>query len=133
MVRPSKSRAAATPEFSGAGSNQVLRPAVKFPLRLRGRFAHCFHSHFQTLFALVFVGANPKRDVPGRRRQRMVRRAEENRAMMIVLLPKPQLQMFLANDARFHDRFNRPREKDRLWVTVAERLEHFVPAEKIEV
>src|SRR5229473_3943894 len=41
--------------------------------------------------------------------------------------------MFLAHHARRSDRFNSPRKKKGLRIPIAKRLQHFVPAEKIEV
>ena len=53
--------------------------------------------------------------------------------MMIISLAQPQLQMFLAHDSRLGDGLYRARKENRLRIAVAERLQHFVPAEKIEI
>ena len=52
---------------------------------------------------------------------------------MIVLLPKPQLKMFLADQSRRSGRFDSPREKQRLRIAVPEGLKRFMPPKKIEV
>src|SRR6266705_1556514 len=41
--------------------------------------------------------------------------------------------MFLAHHAPRSDRFNSPRKKKGLRIPIAKRLQHFVPAEKVEV
>jgi len=85
--------------------------AAKFPLSRRRRFAHCFYSHLQTRFALVFVLSDPKSNVPGWRRQSVDRGAKKDRALMIIALAQAQLEMFFPDNAWSSDRFNFPRKK----------------------
>ena len=96
------------------------------------RLPHRFHPNFQTGFAFVLIRSNAKSNVPRLRRQRIERGAEENCAALIFLLPQNQCQMVFADNSRRDCRFDPAREKNRLRIAIAKRLEHFVPAEKIE-
>ena len=87
------------------------------------------HSCSRHLALVVFVGADPERDVPRRFRQRVLRPAKVNRALVLPVLAQAQKQMFLLQDLRSHSRFDLSAQKERLRVAVAERLQQLVPAE----
>src|SRR5207302_7047726 len=86
-----------------------------------------------TRLALVLIRTNPKGNVPRLRRQCIGRAVKENGAVMITSLAQSQLKMFFADNSGRSNRFDFSRKKQRLRISVAEWLEHFVPAEKIEI
>src|ERR1051326_5097847 len=51
----------------------------------------------------------------------------------MILLPQYERQMIFADKAWSQNLFDSSREEQRLWITIAEWLEHFVPAQKIEI
>src|SRR5439155_22929007 len=93
----------------------------------------CSQPHLQPLVTSLFVRPDPKGHVPRVLRQRVASCSEKDRPLMTIALPQTQLQMSFAYDARRGDRFNCARKKKRLRIPIAERLQHFVPANKIEV
>src|SRR5205809_3326664 len=80
--------------------------------------------------AFVFIRSNPESDVPWRRRYR--RSIKINRPLMIIALAQTQNEMFVIYHARGRNRLDFARKKKRGRISVAKRLEHLVPAEKIE-
>src|SRR5437762_9880834 len=89
--------------------------------------------HGNQHFTLVFIRANSKRDVPGRRRQLIRRAVKINRTAMTIALAQTKKQMLFIHHARGRDRLDFTRKEQRLRIPVSKWLQHLVPAQKIDV
>ena len=101
---------------------------LKFGALNRLRRPHRFDMHGNQRFTLVFIRANSKRDVPGRRRQLIRRAVKINRTAMTIALAQTKKQMLFIHHARGRDRLDFTRKEQRLRIPVSKWLQHFVPA-----
>src|SRR5207248_5094964 len=130
---PSRSGVGAAQVNAVAGSNPARRAVGTFPLVDRSSFSQRLNLQFQPGFAFVFIRSNPECDIPRRRRKRRVRGVKIDRPLMVIALAQKQNQMFVIYHTRRRNRLDFARKKKRRRISVAKRLQHLVPAEKIEV
>src|SRR3984893_7041285 len=98
------------------------------------RRAHRFDLHPDQSFAAgEIVSPDAKRDIPRRRWQWRSRAVEIDGPTVIIPLPDAQNKMLIVDHARRRDRMHLARQKQRLRISIAKRLQHFVPAQKIDI
>ena len=81
----------------------------------------------------VFIGADAECNVPRRYRQLICHAVKINGAAMTIPLAQTKDQMFFIRYARRRHRLHRAREEKRLRISVSKRLQHFVPAQKLDI
>jgi hypothetical protein len=89
--------------------------------------------HGNKRLAIIFVRANPEGDVPWNRRQLICRAVKINCAAMTIALPQTKDEMLLVHDSRRRDWRHITRQKNRLPISISERLQHFMPVQEIDV
>jgi hypothetical protein len=102
------------------GSNPFRRP-------------DCLDMHGDKRFAIVFICANPEGDVPRRRGQLICHGVKINCTPMTIALPQTKDEVFVVHHARRRDWRHIAREKERLRISISERLQHFMPAQEIDI
>src|SRR5215470_18852350 len=94
---------------------------------------HCFDLHGNQGFTLILIRANPKGDVPRRWRQWIRHAVKKNCAAMAITLAQTKDEMFIVHYPRWCDRLDFARQEKRLRISTSKGLQHFVPAQKIDI
>jgi hypothetical protein len=94
--------------------------------------AQSLDPHPNQSFAVIFIRPNAECDVPGRRWKFIGRAVEVYGATMAVALAQPKYEMLFVCDSRRRDGLDRTRKEKRLRISISERLQEFVPAQKFD-
>src|SRR5436190_11555318 len=105
---------------------------LEFGASNRFRCSHRFDVHGNQRFTFIFVRANSECHVPRRWRQLVCRAVKIKRAAMAITLTQTKDKMLVLHDSWGRDWLDFTCKKQRVRVAVSKRLQHFVPAQKLE-
>jgi hypothetical protein len=94
---------------------------------------HRLDLHGNQSFAVIFVGANPKCDVPRRWRQWIRHAVKKNCAAMATPLTQTKDEMFFVDYPGKRNRLDLSRKEKWLGISISKWLQHFVPAQQIHI